>query len=87
MQRELDEEIKLDCETTQQLVGLINDDENEVGRVHLGIVHLFTVDRPNIQARETDIAEAGFLPVTEILDDLDQYETWSKICLTSLFAG
>ncbi len=85
MRRELEEEIEIDCECTQQLVGLINDDENDVGKVHLGIVHLMTVDRPNVQARETEITDAGFVPVTEILADLDSFETWSKICLSSLF--
>jgi predicted NUDIX family phosphoesterase len=85
MRRELEEEIHIDCECTQELVGLINDDENEVGKVHLGIVHLITVDRPNVQARESEITDAGFLPAGEILADLDNFETWSKICLTSLF--
>lgn len=85
MQRELEEEIVIDTEFTQSLVGLINDDENEVGKVHLGIVHLFVVQKPQISANEADISDAGFLPVSEIMADLDTYETWSKICLESLF--
>jgi predicted NUDIX family phosphoesterase len=85
MERELEEEIVIDTEFTQSLVGLINDDENEVGKVHLGIVHLFVVQKPQISANEADISDAGFLPVSEIMADLDTYETWSKICLESLF--
>lgn len=85
MQRELEEEVVIDTEYTQTLVGLINDDENEVGKVHLGIVHLFDVQKPQISANEADISEAGFLPISELMADLDSFETWSKICLESLF--
>ena len=85
MQRELEEEIVIGTEFTQTLVGLINDDENEVGKVHLGIVHLFEVQKPQISANEAEISDAGFLPVSELIADLDSYETWSRICLESLF--
>lgn len=85
MQRELEEEIVIGTEFTQTLVGLINDDENEVGKVHLGIVHLFEVQKPQISANEAEISDAGFLPVSELMADLDSYETWSRICLESLF--
>jgi predicted NUDIX family phosphoesterase len=85
MRRELEEEVAIDTGHTQALVGLINDDETEVGKVHLGIVHLFTVDQPNVSSRETEIADSGFRPAAEILEDLESYESWSKYCLTSLF--
>ena len=85
MQRELEEEIDIDCQYTQKLVGLINDDQNDVGKVHLGIVHIFDVDQPAVSARETEISDAGFLPVSEVLQDIEAYESWSQICLKSLF--
>ena len=85
MQRELDEEVAIDSEYSERCVGLINDDENEVGRVHLGIVHLFTLDQPNITPREDEIVQAGFRPVERILAEIEPFETWSQICLTALF--
>lgn len=85
MRRELDEEIAINTQYSQKLVGLINDDENDVGKVHLGIVHLFTVVSPDVKSRETEIVEAGFMPISEIMNELDRYETWSNICLSSLF--
>lgn len=85
MRRELEEEINIDCQYQQSLVGLINDDENSVGKVHLGIVHVFDVEQPNVSAREMEISDSGFLPIGEILADLDSYETWSQICLRALF--
>jgi predicted NUDIX family phosphoesterase len=86
MRRELAEEVTIDTPYTSQLAGLINDDESEVGRVHLGVVHLFDVEQPAVQPRETEIIEAGFRPVGELLADLSKFETWSQICLKALFA-
>jgi predicted NUDIX family phosphoesterase len=87
MQRELDEEVGVATPYTAQCVGLINDDETEVGRVHLGVVHLFDVARPEVNPREADILESGFRPVAEILADLSGFESWSQICLQALFDG
>ena len=85
MRRELDEEVEIRTQYTESCVGLINDDENEVGKVHLGIVHILDVVSPDVVPREEDIAEAGFVPVSELLTNLEQFETWSQICLKALF--
>ncbi len=86
MRRELAEEVLIDTPYRAQLAGLINDDETEVGRVHLGVVHLLDVERPAVQPREAEILGAGFRPVSELLADLPSFETWSQICLRALFA-
>ena len=86
MRRELEEEVAIDTVYRGRMVGLINDDETEVGRVHLGVVHLLDVERPAIQPRETDIIDAGFRPVADLMNDLPRFETWSQICLKALFA-
>ncbi len=86
MRRELDEEVDIQTPYQETCVGLINDDENEVGKVHLGIVHILDVESPNVLPREKDIAEAGFVPVSEMLENLENFETWSQICLKALFA-
>jgi len=85
MRRELGEEVIIDTPTRARCVGLINDDQTEVGRVHLGIVHLIDVDRPAVRPRETEILDAGFRPIRQILDELDHFETWSQICMRALF--
>lgn len=85
MRRELDEEVDIDTPYRDRQVGLINDDQTEVGRVHLGIVHLFEVEDPRVRPREKDIIECGFRPVEEILSSLDSFETWSQICMRALF--
>lgn len=86
MRRELEEEIVINTPYQQELVGLINDDLTEVGKVHLGVVHLFTVESQDIAPNEDDICETGFRPVSELLENIDGFETWSSICLKALFA-
>jgi predicted NUDIX family phosphoesterase len=85
MRRELDEEVALDARYTSRCVGLINDDQTEVGRVHLGVVHRFDLQQPAVRPREPDIIECGFRPVAEVLADLSGFETWSQICLEAMF--
>jgi predicted NUDIX family phosphoesterase len=86
MRRELEEEVIIETPYRGQIAGLINDDETEVGRVHLGVVHLLDVERPHIRPREEDILEADFRPVGELLADFNRFETWSQICLRAIFA-
>jgi predicted NUDIX family phosphoesterase len=85
MRRELEEEVAIDSPYTAQGVGMINDDETDVGRVHLGVVYLFDVAQPAVKPRESEIIECGFRPVNEILTNMDGFETWSQICVRALF--
>jgi predicted NUDIX family phosphoesterase len=85
LRRELAEEVIIDTPYLQKCVGLINDDETEVGRVHLGVVHMFDVERPAVMPRESEIIECGFRPVKQLLTELSGFETWSQICLRALF--
>jgi predicted NUDIX family phosphoesterase len=85
MRRELEEEVQIDTKYEETVVGLINDDETPVGRVHLGMVHLCDVREPNVQPREADILEARFTPVADILTRLDEFESWSQIAVRALF--
>ncbi len=85
MRREMDEEVAIDTPYTARCVGMINDDETDVGRVHLGVVHLFDVEQPAVRPRETEIIECGFRPVEQILADMTGFETWSQICMRALF--
>ncbi len=87
MRREIEEEVFLESGYRQECVGLINDDLTEVGKVHLGIVHIFDLDAPQVRPREQSIIQTGFATPTDLLRDRDQFETWSQICLDHLFAA
>ena len=85
MRRELAEEVIIDTTYQATIAGLINDDQTEVGKVHLGVVHIFDVETQDVRPREDEIIEAGFRPVAELLADVERFETWSQICLRALF--
>ncbi len=87
MRRELEEEVEVGSPYTMRCVGLINDDQTDVGRVHLGVVHLCDVEQPEVRPREPEILEAQFRPVEQILADLSGFETWSQICMRALFGS
>ena len=84
MRRELDEEVEVTSPGRLRRVGLINDDSTPVGQVHLGVVHLFELDRPQVTAREEGLAEAGFVPLANVFLIQHEFETWSQICISSI---
>jgi predicted NUDIX family phosphoesterase len=85
MQRELEEEVFINSTYQDSRVGLLNDDQTEVGRVHLGVVHIFDVTTPDVRPREAEIMEAGFRPLHQLREQPDGFESWSQICLEALF--
>jgi len=84
VEREVNEEIKIDTPFEDRIVALLNDDSTEVGRVHLGIVHIFKLKEPNVQKREAMITSLTFLTKEELMARRESLETWSQICLNSL---
>ena len=56
VEREIREELVIDGNCTQRVLGVINDDTNDVGAVHLGIVHLFELDTDRVRANEAALA-------------------------------
>ena len=84
MERELDEEVSIETGYREQLIGLLNDDSNDVGKVHLGVVHVFDLDQPQVLPREESMIDAGFAPLSQLVEEIDSFETWSQICLKFL---
>ena len=85
MQRELDEEVCIECNGQNRIVGLIYDDSTEVGRVHLGIVHIMQLKSCKVQTREDHLEDAGFEPVETIKAELERLENWSQLCMKHLY--
>lgn len=81
VEREVNEEVAIDTKFEDRVVALLNDDTTEVGRVHLGIVHVFQLAEPKVQKREAMITNLAFLNRAELQMRRDQLETWSQICL------
>ncbi len=79
LEREWREEIQADFEPRFEALGVLNDDEDAVGAVHLGLV--FTADtagRP-VAIRETAKLSGQFATLAEVTTVADRLETWSRL--------
>ncbi len=84
MYREVHEEVYIDSEYTDKIVALLNDDSNEVGKVHFGVIHILILQKPLIRKREKSINKPQFLSVEALKRSIDMYENWSKICIADI---
>ena len=84
-QRELEEEVGLSESKSQNLayIGFINDDTNEVGEVHLGVVFKIHVNSNDVEAMETDTLRIKWVDQSKI-EDYDEFETWSALILQAV---
>jgi predicted NUDIX family phosphoesterase len=62
-------------------VALLNDDTNEVGQVHLGVVHFWQLESEDVTRREQMITQMNFMTPQELEDVRESLETWSQLCL------
>ena len=84
VEREVAEEVVVDTRHSDRVVALLNDDSNAVGQVHLGLVHCWTLDAPNVTRREQMITQLSFMSPVELRAVRDSMETWSQLCLDGL---
>jgi predicted NUDIX family phosphoesterase len=90
LHREIAEELELEPWRIyeSEVVGLLNDDTDKVGSVHLGVVHLIMLCEPKLAlSKAEDHVDDGFYHKYELLSDLDSFESWSGILLRSAFRG
>ena len=84
--REIGEE--LDVRGTYELrpVGLLNDDSNSVGAVHVGVVHVMRVEG-TVEVREREQLEGRLVTPQELRELAERganLETWTKLLLPHL---
>ena len=79
LRREWAEELVADWEPQFRLVGLLNDDANPVGSVHLGVVFEVEAAGRPVEVRERDKLTGQFVTVAEVRAAWDRMETWSRL--------
>ena len=79
LRREWSEELVADWEPEFRLVGLLNDDSNPVGSVHLGVVFEVQADGRPVEVRERDKLTGRFATVAEVRATSERMETWSRL--------
>ncbi|MFA6527017.1 MAG: hypothetical protein WCT20_01185 [Candidatus Babeliales bacterium] len=84
-EREFDEEVCYQGNLTVKPLGLINDDRDEVGRVHIGFAFLLEGDSDQIAIR-AEHKEGYLLTLKECMALYPSMESWSQYVLDYLLA-
>jgi predicted NUDIX family phosphoesterase len=79
--REIREEYWLSAEYGCSPIGVINDDSNDVGKVHLGLVYELRVSTPKLEVAEEGKHIASWATVAELQSRYAEMENWSKIVM------
>lgn len=82
-QREFDEEIAYSGSCVLEPVGILNDDSNAVGQVHVGFVFLVHGDSSDIAIR-SELKSGKLLSLEECDEFYPFMETWSQIFIDHL---
>ena len=81
VEREIEEELNIAGKHIQRIVAVLNDDSNDVGKVHLGVVHLFELESDDVSSNEDSIADLKFSTIAELQGEMrDSLESWSQFC-------
>ena len=82
MMRELREEVLMDEYPTPKIVGYLNDDSNDVGKVHFGIVAIAETTE-DVRKGDDEMVHGNFYSVGELekifSDSENNVETWTQL--------
>jgi len=84
--REVEEELTVRGKYEVQRIGILNDDSNPVGAVHVGVVQVITI-QGSVEIREKEQLEARLVTTDELKAMLAQganFETWSSLLIRRL---
>ena len=87
VRREVSEEIQIEGANAQEprLICFVNDDSNDVGKVHFGVVFVMKLSRPSVAIRgERGIGKLSFRTLPELIAMRDNMETWSQLLVDFL---
>jgi predicted NUDIX family phosphoesterase len=79
LNREWREEIAADFVPEFEPLGLLNDDSNPVGAVHLGLVYAADAAGRPVAIRETHKLSGEFVPMEAVAAVREKLETWSAL--------
>ncbi len=83
--REFQEEVTYHGSKTVEIIGLLNDDSNDVGKVHLGIIMLIQANSDQISIND-EHKSGTLLNHDECLALRPYMESWSQMCLDFLIS-
>jgi predicted NUDIX family phosphoesterase len=87
LRREWAEEVESDFEPEFGALGVLNDDDNAVGAVHMGLVFSAEAAGRSVGIRESNKLEGAFASVYDVAAVADKLETWSALLFDFLTTG
>jgi len=81
--REFHEEVDYKGNLSIKPLGILNDDSNAVGQVHIGFVFLLEGDSDQIKVK-SELKQGNLVPLAQCKTYLDRMETWSQIVFSFL---
>jgi predicted NUDIX family phosphoesterase len=81
--REFDEEVTFNGTYTIEPLGILNDDSNAVGKVHIGFVFLLHGDSADIQV-QSELKSGTLYTLEECKEFYGSMETWTQILVDFL---
>lgn len=82
--REFHEEVSYAGKLTIEPIGILNDDSNEVGKVHVGFVFLLHGSSGDISIK-SELANGDLYTLEECQGFYDRMETWSQMVIDLLY--
>jgi predicted NUDIX family phosphoesterase len=79
LRREWREEIDADFDPAFRFVGLLNDDESDVGRVHVGLVYVAQTGGRSVAVREVDKLAGEMVERDQVAAVRERMESWSAL--------
>lgn len=84
-QREFHEEVSYQGALKIEPLGILNDDSNEVGKVHIGLVLLLNGDSDQIQVK-SELKSGSLVTLEECNRHKDNLENWSNLVFDYLLS-
>lgn len=86
LEREVSEEVAVERIVSLTPLGVINEEHDEVSRVHLGFLFRMEVEG-EVSVRETDKLEGMWLDISELPKYAGEMEGWSRVAAEALLGG
>jgi predicted NUDIX family phosphoesterase len=88
MLRELSEEVHLPNITGTKVIGYVNDDSNDVGKVHFCVLYLLETDAEEVKPKASEMAQGKLMGLNELEEILNHpecnVERWSEMAMDPL---
>jgi predicted NUDIX family phosphoesterase len=86
VEREVNEEIEIKSRilAKPKLIGFINDESNQVGFHHFGVVYLLEIEQPIVNKKGKGIERIDFRDVAYLKENRSKFESWSQILIDNV---